>query len=95
MPTQPSLKHCVGRQRSSIVWRGLVTTFPVLDDEQTEILRFGLNTALRTERQAMAEIMGERLERAADGEEELAKWKEAQFNSLLFRVFQGDVHPEA
>jgi len=65
-----------------------VTTFLVLDDKQIEILGFGLNPALRTQRQAMAEIMRDRLERAADGEKEPAKWKESRFNSLLFRVLR-------
>lgn len=63
-----------------------MTTFLVLDDKQTEILGFGLNTALRTQRQAMAEVMRERLEQAANREKEPAKRKESRFNSLLFRV---------
>lgn len=63
-----------------------MTTFLVLDDEQTEMLGFGLSTAIRTQRQAMAEIMRERLERAADGETEIANWKASRLNNLLFQV---------
>ena len=63
-----------------------MTSFLVLDDEQTEILSFGLSTAIRTQRQAMAEIMRERLERAANGDKDIASWKAARLNNLLFQV---------
>lgn len=65
-----------------------MTTFLVLDDEQAEMLGFGLNAALRVQRQLMGEIMRERLQRAADGDENPADWKQTRFNSLLHRVYR-------
>ena len=49
-----------------------MTTFLVLDDEQTEMLGFGLSAAIRAQRQSMAQIMRERLERAANDDKEVA-----------------------
>lgn len=63
-----------------------MTTFLTLDDEQTEILSFGLSTAIRTRRQAMVEIMRERLQPAADGDKDPANWKVSRLNNLLFHV---------
>ena len=63
-----------------------MTTFLVLDDEQAEMLGFGLNTALRVQRQLMGEIMRERMQRAEGGDASPADWKQTRFNTLLHRV---------
>jgi len=58
----------------------------MLDDEQSEMMTFGLSVALQRQRQALAEIMQERLQRAADGETNVSEWKMTRFNSLIYRV---------
>lgn len=63
-----------------------MTTFLMLDDEQAEMMTFGLALALQRQRQALAEIMQERLQKAADGESNVAEWKMTRFNNLLYRV---------
>lgn len=63
-----------------------MTTFLVLDAEEVEIITFGLNESLRLHRQEMAAIMRTRLQKAADGEEHPAGWKETRFNALILRV---------
>jgi len=63
-----------------------MTTILMLDDEQSEMMTFGLAIALQRQRQALAEIMQERLQRAADGESNVSEWKMTRFNSLLYRV---------
>ncbi len=63
-----------------------MTTILMLDEEQSEMMTFGLAIALQRQRQALAEIMQERLQRAADGENNVSEWKMTRFNSLLYRV---------
>ena len=63
-----------------------MTSFLVLDAEEVEIITFGLNESLRLHRQEMAAIMQIRLQKAADGEEYPAGWKETRFNALILRV---------
>ncbi len=63
-----------------------MTTFLVLDAEEVEIITFGLNESLRLHRQEMAAIMRTRLQKAADGEDYPAGWKETRFNALILRV---------
>ena len=58
----------------------------MLDEEQSEILTFGLTDALQKQQQALNQIMQERLQRAADGEAHVSEWKMDRFNSLLYRV---------
>lgn len=62
------------------------TTILMLDDEQSEMMTFGLAIALQSQRRALAEIMQERLQKAADGERNVSEWKMTRFNSLLYRV---------
>ncbi len=62
------------------------TTILMLDDEQSEMMTFGLAVALQSQRRALAEIMQERLQKAADGERNVSEWKMTRFNSLLYRV---------
>lgn len=61
-----------------------MTTILILDDGQSEMLTFGLAIALQ--RQALAEIMQERLRKAADGKSNVSEWKMTRFNSLIYRV---------
>ena len=63
-----------------------MTSFLVLDAEEVEIITFGLNESLRLHRKEMAAIMQIRLQKAADGEEYPAGWKETRFNALILRV---------
>ena len=65
----------------------MTTTILMLDDEQSEMMTFGLAVALQAQRRALAEIMQERLQKAADGERNVSEWKMTRFNSLLYRVF--------
>ena len=58
----------------------------MLDEEQSEILTFGLTVAVQRQQQALNQIMQERLQRAADGEAHVSEWKMDRFNSLLYRV---------
>ncbi len=60
----------------------------MLDDEQSEMLTFALATALQRQRQGLAEIMQERLQKAADGERNVSEWKMKRFDSLLYRTIQ-------
>ena len=64
----------------------MTTTILMLDDEQSEMMTFGLALALQAQRRALAEIMQERLQKAADGERNVSEWKMSRFNSLLYRV---------
>lgn len=63
-----------------------MTTFLVLDDEEVEIMTFGLNDSLKHHRRERAGIMRVRMEKAADGESNPGGWKETRFNNLILRV---------
>ena len=58
----------------------------MLDDEQSEMLTFGLTVALQGQQRMLNQIMQERLQRAADGEAHVSEWKMDRFNNLLYRV---------
>ena len=63
-----------------------MTMFLVLDKEQAEILGFGLARAVTTQRKAMAEIMQERRQLAAEGDPNPGHWKQTRFNTLVMTV---------